>query len=228
MLPPPEGIFQTFEELMISVQQVAESQGYSVIKLRTSNYRDGKPTRYDLACDRGGARHGTTSTGPKRSSRKINCPFRVKAVCELRLGKKWRLVLQEARHNHEARMPTHALSYRDAPLSKSVFVSCLITELEAQLDEQRIQVFCDNQQTIKLVNKDINKLQTKLGHVNIHNHWLRQELQRNKIMMEYKPTADMAADGVTKAIGSPGFRRFVQQIGLTVSFEQLSQWRLHE
>ncbi|OAQ57704.1 polyprotein [Purpureocillium lilacinum] len=111
---------------------------------------------------------------------------------------------------------------------ESMFVSRLITELGVQLDEQRIQIFCDNQQTIKLVNKDINKLQTKLRHVDIHNHWLRQEAQRNKIMVEYKPTADMVADGLTKAIGGPGFQRFVQQIGLTDISEQLSQRRLHE
>lgn len=97
---------------------------------------------------------------------------------------------------------------------ESMFISRLISELGIQLDEQRIRIFCDNQQTIQLVNKDIHKLQTKLRHVDIHNHWLRQEVQQNKIEVDYKPTTDMIADGLTKALSGPTFQQFVHQIGL--------------
>src|SRR3546814_14195597 len=64
---------------------------------------------------------------------------------------------------------------------ESMFISRLIKELGIQLDEQLIRIQCDNQQTIQLVNKDLNKLQTKLRHVDINNHWLRQETQRKRI-----------------------------------------------
>ncbi|PTB81676.1 hypothetical protein M440DRAFT_1435400 [Trichoderma longibrachiatum ATCC 18648] len=82
LLPPPEGIFRTFDDLMASVQRVAKDQGYGIVKLRASNYRDGKPTRYDLVCDRGGVKYNSTAKKRNPSTRKIDCPFRAKAVCE--------------------------------------------------------------------------------------------------------------------------------------------------
>src|SRR5271170_5132927 len=54
---------------------------------------------------------------------------------------------------------------------EAMFISRLVKELGIKLEEERIQIQCDNQQTIKLVTKDVNKLQTKLRHVDIHNHW---------------------------------------------------------
>lgn len=105
LLPPPEGIFRTFEDLIASVRLVAEDQGYSVVKLRASNYRNGTPTRYDLVCDRGGVRNNSTGGRRNLSTRKTDCPFRAKAVCEVQLGNRWRFVLLESAHNHEARIP---------------------------------------------------------------------------------------------------------------------------
>ncbi|SCO54211.1 uncharacterized protein FFNC_15396 [Fusarium fujikuroi] len=64
---------------MASVQRVAKDQGYGVVKLRASNYRDGKPTRYDLVCDRGGVKYNSTAKKRNPSTRKIDCPFRAKA-----------------------------------------------------------------------------------------------------------------------------------------------------
>jgi hypothetical protein len=106
LAPPPEGIYRKFEDLLASVQKSAKDQGYGIVKLRASNYREGKPTRYDLVCDRGGVKY--TSTAKKRTptTRKIDCPWRAKAVCEVNLGNQWRFAVQESRHNHEARPPT--------------------------------------------------------------------------------------------------------------------------
>jgi hypothetical protein len=106
LLPPPEGIYRSFDDLMNSVQRVAKDQGYGIVKLRASNYREGKPTRYDLVCDRGGVKYNSTAKKRNPSTRKIDCPFRAKAVCEVQLGNQWRFAVQELRHNHEPRVPT--------------------------------------------------------------------------------------------------------------------------
>lgn len=111
---------------------------------------------------------------------------------------------------------------------EAMFISRLIAELGIQLEDQRIQLDCDNQQTIKLVNKDIAKLQTKLRHVDIHNHWLRQEAQRNRIKVDYKPSTDIIADGLTKSLHGPAYKEFVKQIGLTDISHQLEKRRLNE
>lgn len=117
---PPEGIFRTFEELLTNVQRVAKDQGYGVVKLRASNYRDGKPTRYDLVCDRGGVKYNSTAKKRNPSTRKVDCPWRAKAVCEVQLGNQWRFAVQDNRHNHGARVPAAPPGQENTPIAQSI------------------------------------------------------------------------------------------------------------
>jgi hypothetical protein len=55
-------------------------------------------------------------------------------------------------------------------------------------------------QTIRLVTKEILKLQIKLSHVDIHNHWLRQEVLRGRIQVEYVQSAEIIANSFTKVL----------------------------
>ena len=98
---------------------------------------------------------------------------------------------------------------------EGLFVSRLLAELTVQLDDHHITIQCDNKQTIRLVTAEIATLQTKLRHVDIHNHWLRQEVSSGKIKIEYTPSSSMTADGLTKALNFPLHQRFLQQIGVT-------------
>jgi hypothetical protein len=97
---------------------------------------------------------------------------------------------------------------------EALFVSRLLAELTIKLDNHHIIIQCDNKQTIRLVTAEIATLQTKLRHVDIHNHWLRQEVSRKKIKVEYTPSADMIADGLTKALNYPLHKKFISQLGL--------------
>jgi hypothetical protein len=97
---------------------------------------------------------------------------------------------------------------------ETLFVSRLLTELSVELDDKKIKIECDNTQTIKLVNSEITTLKTKLRHVDIHNHWLRQEVQEGTIKVEYTPTAQMMADGLTKALPAGKWNGFLHQLGL--------------
>jgi hypothetical protein len=118
--PPPEGIYRSFEDLLATVQRHAKDQGYGVVKLRASNYRDGKPTRYDLVCDRGGVKYNSTAKKRNPSTRKVDCPWRAKAVCEVQLNNQWRFAVQDARHNHEARVPAAPPGQENTPLAQSI------------------------------------------------------------------------------------------------------------
>jgi hypothetical protein len=111
---------------------------------------------------------------------------------------------------------------------EALYVSRLITELSVRLDDQRIQIKCDNLQTIRLVTAEIALLQTKLRHVDIHNHWLRQEISSGQIVVDYTPSQDMLADGFTKALQNNAFSNFVRQLGLVDIQEQLDQRCLQE
>jgi hypothetical protein len=111
---------------------------------------------------------------------------------------------------------------------ESLFVSRLLQELDIQLEDARIRIQCDNQQTIRLVTSEIASLQTRLRHVDIHNHWLRQEVQANRISVTYTPSDEMIADGLTKALQGDKFRRFRSQLGLVDLSDHLGQRQLAE
>lgn len=98
---------------------------------------------------------------------------------------------------------------------EGLFISRLLAELTVQLDKHHITIQCDNTQTIRLVTAEVATLQTKLRHVDIHNHWLRQEVNRKTIKVEYTPSNSMTADGLTKALNYPLHQRFLEQLGIT-------------
>ena len=97
---------------------------------------------------------------------------------------------------------------------EAIFTSRLLHELNIQLQQSAITIQCDNTQTIRLVTEEISKLQTKLRHVDIHNHWLRQEISTGKISVEYVQSAEMIADGFTKVLPVNKWDGFLHQLGL--------------
>ena len=111
---------------------------------------------------------------------------------------------------------------------ESIYISKLLEELTVQLDNSRIRIQCDNKQTIRLVTAEIAILQTRLRHVDIHNHWLRQEVLNNSIEVVYTPSAEIMADGLTKALQGTAFKTFVEQIGLVDVKDQLEERGLRE
>ena len=66
---------------------------------------------------------------------------------------------------------------------EALFIGRLFHALTLELDEP-MSVQCDNMQTIRLVCEESMKLQTKLRHVDIHNHWLRQEHAAGRIKIQ--------------------------------------------
>jgi hypothetical protein len=85
--------------------------------------------------------------------------------------------------------------------------------IKFDLDTQ-LTVQCDNLQTIRLLTKEDPHLATKLRHVDIHKHWLRQEVQAGRVNIEWVPTADMPADGLTKSLPRQRHESFIKQLGL--------------
>ena len=67
-----------------------------------------------------------------------------------------------------------------------------------------------------------------LRHVDIHNHWLRQEVQRQSIIVQYTPSEQMIADGLTKALLKDGHEKFKRQIGLTDISTRLQERKTKE
>jgi hypothetical protein len=97
---------------------------------------------------------------------------------------------------------------------KTLFVSRLLCELIIKLDDYTVHIKCDNKQIIKLVNAKLALLKTKLKHVNIHNYWLRQKVQKGTITVNYTSSAQMMADELTKPLPAAKWPAFFNQIEL--------------
>ncbi|EED23215.1 conserved hypothetical protein [Talaromyces stipitatus ATCC 10500] len=98
---------------------------------------------------------------------------------------------------------------------EGIYVMRLLKELDIKLESPILHLECDNQQTISLIEKDIVTLKTRLRHVDIHHHWLRQEHQEGRVQVDYVPTRKMIANGLTKALGKGEFDEFLKQVGMT-------------
>jgi hypothetical protein len=94
------------------------------------------------------------------------------------------------------------------------------TQIDLQLEDYQVE--CDNQQTIRLLTTPAIKLATKLKHIDVHHHWLRQEVQEERLQLKWIPTNSMPADGFTKALPIQKHNTFVQQLGL-VDIQHLIQ-----
>jgi hypothetical protein len=64
---------------------------------------------------------------------------------------------------------------------EGIFMSRLFKALSLELN-QPLRIRCDNRQTLRLFDESV-KLVTKLRHVDIHNHWLRQECKRGAVQI---------------------------------------------
>ena len=67
---------------------------------------------------------------------------------------------------------------------------------------------------LHLITAEIGRLNTKLKHVDIYNHWLCQEYQENHISICYVALKKMIADGLTKALLLDDHCQFLDQLNL--------------
>ena len=89
----------------------------------------------------------------------------------------------------------------------------LFNLMNLEVDDQEL-IYSDNRQTIRLLTADEPLLTTKLRHVDIHQHWLREKVQMHEIDVDWTSTTTMKADGFTKLLTRQPFERFVQQLNL--------------
>lgn len=104
---------------------------------------------------------------------------------------------------------------------EGLFVERMLTRIGLELDTKRIVIEVDNHQTIRLVTDEFAQLKTKLRHVDIHDHWLRQEYQQEKIDVKYTRSAQMMADGLTKSLQQEQFKKFRDQLGVVDISERI-------
>jgi hypothetical protein len=110
---------------------------------------------------------------------------------------------------------------------ETLFLARILRALDTAFEKPPV-IKCDNQMTMRLLQDQTAVLNTRLRHVDIHTHWLRQEVQRGHIQLEYVKTAENAADGFTKALGRQRFEKFrtllgmVEHVAVVSSYEEVS------
>jgi len=70
-------------------------------------------------------------------------------------------------------------------------------------------IHCDNEQTVDLVNKTALLISTKLCHVDIHQHWLRECIQDRVFNIEQLSMNEILADGLMKPLLCQKHENFV-------------------
>lgn len=78
----------------------------------------------------------------------------------------------------------------------------------------QVHIQCDNMQTIRAFTSDTEKFTTKLRHVDIHRHWLKQEIRNKRVAIDWTSSNTIIADGLTKSLPPQRHKEFVRLIGL--------------
>ena len=87
LAPPPEQIFETYEELETVVQSFAKQHGYTIAIGRSHRDRKGEIRTRTLSCVKGGkARDRVVDRKRPMISQKTDCPFRCQAVLKKDIG----------------------------------------------------------------------------------------------------------------------------------------------
>ena len=72
---------------------------------------------------------------------------------------------------------------------------------------------CDNVQIIRAF-ININQFFTKLRHVDVHRHWMRQKVSKGFININWTSSAATIADGLTKVLPPQRHQQFINQLSL--------------
>ncbi len=79
---------------------------------------------------------------------------------------------------------------------------------------QKIMIYNDNLQTIRLLISEIFKIETKFRHVDIAQCWLKWLIQNDYFSMNYLSIAKMITNELTKILSSQKHRKFINQLRL--------------
>src|SRR5271169_1751073 len=88
-----------------------------------------------------------------------------------------------------------------------------LREIGYDISNQNI-IYTDNQSAIALAHNPEHHARTK--HVDIQYHFVRNCVEDGRTRLEYCPTEDMVADGLTKALGPDRHRKLARMMGMGV------------
>jgi hypothetical protein len=97
---------------------------------------------------------------------------------------------------------------------ETIAICRLFSHIKFVFGDDTPKIWCDNKQTVGLITRERPSQTSKLRHVEIYNFWLRQAHKNELVEVDWKSTADMVADGLTKALGTAPHEQFLKQLGM--------------
>lgn len=94
---------------------------------------------------------------------------------------------------------------------EAIWLGRLLMELGETHSESSI-IYSDNRGAMALAENPEFHRRTK--HIDVRYHWIREKVEEGVIKVKWVPSAEMHADGLTKALGTVAFRRFLTMIGV--------------
>ena len=86
-----------------------------------------------------------------------------------------------------------------------------LLDLKYQVDVPTT-IFQENQGTIALAKNPVYHSRTK--HIDIRFHFIREKVEAKELEIEYKPTEEMVANALTKALPKGKYEDFIQALGM--------------
>ena len=98
-------------------------------------------------------------------------------------------------------------------LKEMIWIHRLLEELGYDVSNQNT-IYTDSQSAIALAHNPEHHAGTK--HIDIQYHFIRNCVEDGRLQLEYCPTEDMVADGLTKALGPERHKRLTAKMGMEV------------
>jgi transposase InsO family protein len=98
-------------------------------------------------------------------------------------------------------------------LKEQIWIRRLLTELGYDVSDQNT-IYTDSQSAIALAQNPEHHARTK--HIDIQYHFVRNCVEDGRLRLEYCPTEDMVADGLTKALGPEQHKKLTAKMGMEI------------
>jgi transposase InsO family protein len=96
-------------------------------------------------------------------------------------------------------------------LCELMWLKILLTELQLH-DGSPLQLYCDNQATINVVNNPVHHDRTK--HIGIDRHFIKERLEDGTLHISFVKSSDQLADVLTKGVNVVLFNKLCNKMGL--------------
>ena len=105
-------------------------------------------------------------------------------------------------------------------IKEQIWLEYLYKQLDIPRQNEQTTLYSDSQSAIELARNPEHHTRTK--HIDIQYHFVRQNVQDATVKLNYIPTKDQPADGLTKALDTTKFGHFVKCLGLSTETIQIA------